>query len=98
MDIARLLPGDLTGVVNRLDRCAERLELCALQAAAATVTTWRGQAASLHGERVRGLVDDLNALAAGVRQSARRVEHLQVTAERRLLEVGRVDLTLGLGR
>ena len=101
MDIARLLPGELTSVVNQLDRCADRLEVCALQAAAATtatVTTWQGPAASLHRERVRGHVDDLNVLAAGVRRAARRVEDLQAAAERRLLEVGSIDLRVGLGR
>lgn len=96
--VGNLLPGELTVVATQLDRCALRLEAIAAHVRVATATTWEGQAAQLHRQRVRDHADAIVALAAATRESAHRVRELQLVAERRLDLIGTVDLTVGIAR
>lgn len=91
--IDRLLPGELTAVAARLERHADRLDACAVQARSATATSWQGEAARLHRDVVGEHADDLATYARRVRQAAADVRHLQAVAESRLHMVGAVDLT-----
>ena len=98
MDTGTLLPGELTTTADRLEPCGTALEVTSLQVRVATATTWRGEAATLHRERVVEHADDIAALAERVRRAAQRVRTLQHVAEQRLDLVGAVDLTAGVGR
>ncbi|UTT66554.1 hypothetical protein NMQ01_02225 [Janibacter sp. CX7] len=95
MEISPLNPVDLSDVVARLERAAGRVEVCAVQARTATSTTWRGEAAVLHHDRVDEHASDLRALARRLREAAGLVRDLEAAARRRIDLVGDVDVTAG---
>lgn len=95
MEIPTLTPVDLTDVATRLERAAGRVDVCATQARIATSTTWRGEAATLHRDRVGEHARDLSALARRLREAAGLVRDLESAAHRRLDLLGDVDITVG---
>lgn len=95
MEIPTPTPVDLTDVAARLERAAGRVDVCATQARVATSTTWRGEAATLHRDRVGEHSSDLQALARRLREAAGLVRDLEAAASRRLDLLGDVDITVG---
>lgn len=93
--IVDLVVPDLADLAARLDGAARRLRACAAQAAVATSTTWRGQAATLHRDRVEQHAADLRRLAEAVEEAARLVRSLEAVARSRLEVVGRVERGTG---
>ncbi|SMC41582.1 hypothetical protein [Janibacter indicus] len=69
--------------------------MCATLARVATSTTWRGEAATLHRDRVGEHSSDLQALARRLREAAGLVRDLEAAASRRLDLLGDVDITVG---
>lgn len=92
--IDRLLPGELTVVAVRLERLADRLDVCAAQVRVATASSWQGEAARLHRDVVGEQADALAAYARRAREAAARVRHLRAVAESRLHALGAVDRTI----
>lgn len=95
MQISPLNPVDLTDVAARLERAAGRVEVCAVQVRVATSTTWRGEAAVLHHDRVDEHAGDLRGLARRLRAAAGLVRDLEAATRRRIDLVGDVDVTAG---
>ena len=87
MDTGTLLPGELTTTADRLERCAARLEVTALQVRVATATTWRGEAAVLHHDRVDEHAGDLRGLARRLREAAGLVRDLEAATRRRMMSM-----------
>lgn len=95
MDIPDLPIADLEAIAVRLDRCAERIEVHAVQTRLGTSHTWQGAAAERHRERVAGHGADLHALAERIRVAAVRVRLLATTACERVTLLGTVDVGTG---
>lgn len=95
MQISPVNPVDLSDVAARLEQAAGRVEVCAVQVCIATSTTWRGEAAVLHHDRVDEHASDLRALARRLREAAGLVRDLEAAARRRIDLVGDADVTAG---
>lgn len=91
-----MIPVDgLDVIATHLDRCAERVETQAAIARTGRSEAWRGPAAARHGEIVDAHVSDLEALGDDLRAAAVSVRHLGATARRRIVDLGRIDVTAG---
>ena len=96
MDLPYLPVDGLDAIAARLDRCAERVSVQAVAIRAGTSETWQGGAADRHRELVAGHAADLDDLADRLRDAASAVRHLRSTARARLVDLGRVDRTVGV--
>ncbi len=98
MDIPPIPVDGLDAIAARLERCAEHVDRQAVAARSGVSEAWRGPAADRHGDIVCGHLSDLEGLADRLRGAASSVRHLSSTARRRVVDLGRIDVTAGIRR
>lgn len=96
MDIPTIPIEALGTIATRLDRCAERIAVQARMVRSGTSEAWQGDAADRHRELVAGHTADLEELVRRLHEAATRVRQLGSTARQRVVDLSRVDRTIGL--